>query len=83
MTYLAIPPNEPLHIIFFQLSMGMDGYKKLLAERKENFGVLREAMGRLAEAHGERVLETRGNPISIGEEIHPAIEYKLLRLGLK
>ena len=63
--------------------MGMDGYKKLLAERKENFGVLREELGRLAEAHGERVLETRGNPISIGEEIHPAIEYKLLRLGLK
>ena len=72
MTYLAIPPNEPLHIIFFQLSMGMDGYKKLLAERKENLGVLREGLGRLAEAHGERVLETRGNPISIGEEMHPS-----------
>ena len=82
MTYLAIPPNEPLHIIFFQLSMGMDGYKKLLAERKENFGVLREELGRLAEAHGERVLETRGNPISIGEEIHPA-RSNILRLGLK
>ena len=63
--------------------MGMDGYKKLLAERKENFGVLREELGRLAEAHGERVLETRGNPISIGEEVHPAMGYKLLRLGLK
>ena len=47
--------------------MGVEGYKRLVAERKENFGVLREEMGRLAEAHGERLLETRGNPISIGE----------------
>ncbi len=47
--------------------MGVDGYKKLVAERKENFKILKTEMEKVAEKFGERVLETKNNPISIGK----------------
>ena len=47
--------------------MGVEGYRKLVKERKENFTLLMEEMDKLAERHGERLLVTRGNRISIGE----------------
>ena len=47
--------------------MGTAGYKKLTDERKENFKRLKEEMGRVAEKYGERILEVKNNPISIGK----------------
>ena len=46
--------------------MGTSGYKKLTDERKENFKKLKEEMTKLAEKYGERILEVKNNPISIG-----------------
>ncbi|XP_037092822.1 O-phosphoseryl-tRNA(Sec) selenium transferase-like isoform X2 [Pollicipes pollicipes] len=47
------------------LSLGADGWKQKLHERKQLFGELQQSLLRLAEKHGERVLVTRNNPISI------------------
>ena len=51
------------------LQMGTSGYKRLTDERKENFKKLREEMGKIAEKYGERLLEVKNNPISIGKHI--------------
>ena len=48
------------------LQMGTAGYKKLTDERKENYKLLKEEMAKIAEKYGERVLEVKNNPISIG-----------------
>ena len=53
--------------LFYLLEMGSVGYKKLTDERKENFKRLKEEMGRVAEKYGERILDVKNNPISIGE----------------
>ena len=46
--------------------MGTSGYKRLTDERKENFKKLKEEMGKIATKYGERILEVKNNPISIG-----------------
>jgi len=49
------------------LSLGRAGYRKLLAERKEMFQYLQQQLALCAERHGQRLLKTKNNPISIGE----------------
>ncbi|KAG1680516.1 O-phosphoseryl-tRNA(Sec) selenium transferase [Nymphon striatum] len=46
------------------LSLGQNGYKKLLKERKSNMVYLKERLNQCADTYGERVLQTK-NPISI------------------
>ena len=48
------------------LYLGRKGYKDLLKKRKELFGELRSKLGECAQKHGQRVLETPHNPISMG-----------------
>ena len=48
------------------LSLGAAKYKSLLKERKEVFQYLREQLIAVASKHGERVLSTPNNQISIG-----------------
>lgn len=47
------------------LSLGSNGYKNLIYERKEMFKYLKEELGKIATKHGERILDTRNNPISM------------------
>ena len=49
------------------MQMGTTGYKELMDERKENYKILKHEMTKIAEKYGERVLETKNNPVSIGE----------------
>lgn len=49
------------------LSLGSNGYKNLIYERKEMFKYLKEELGKIAAKHGERILDTRNNPISMGK----------------
>ena len=49
--------------------MGTSGYKKLTDERKENYKRLKEELGKIAEKYGERLLDVKNNPISIGKFI--------------
>lgn len=47
------------------LSLGVDGYKKLMRDRKENYAYLKRQLTDCAERHGEKVLSTPNNPISL------------------
>lgn len=49
------------------LSLGVNGYKNLISQRKEMYKYLKEELGKVATKHGERLLDTKNNPISIGK----------------
>ena len=51
------------------LSMGSVKYKELLKERKENYQYLSSKLSAVAEKHGERILKTPHNAISMGMDI--------------
>lgn len=59
--------------------MGFETYRLLIAKTKRNFVYLKQSMEQLASKHGERVIETRRNHISIGKNV----EYTFLRVFLK
>lgn len=48
------------------LSLGVNGYKNLITQRKEMYTYLKEELTKVALKHGERLLETKNNPISLG-----------------
>ncbi|XP_068612000.1 O-phosphoseryl-tRNA(Sec) selenium transferase [Brachionichthys hirsutus] len=54
-----------LDVLVTLLGLGAGGYKKLLSERKEVYSFLAEELKTLAAAHGERLLHTPHNPISL------------------
>ncbi|XP_022083546.1 O-phosphoseryl-tRNA(Sec) selenium transferase-like isoform X2 [Acanthaster planci] len=56
-------PTIDLFITF--LSLGAEGYKKLLKERKEMYSYLQDELKTVAEGHGERLLRMPHNPISM------------------
>ena len=49
------------------LSLGRAGYRKLLSDRKAMFQYLQHQLSLCAERHGQRLLKTKNNPISIGK----------------
>ena len=57
------------------LSLGARGYKELLDQRKTVYARLREKLSGVAEKHGERVLHTPSNPISLGMVATPFLHY--------
>ena len=60
--------SSPTIDVFITLmQMGTTGYKALMEQRRENYKILKEEMVQVAEKYGERVLETKNNPISIGK----------------
>jgi O-phospho-L-seryl-tRNASec:L-selenocysteinyl-tRNA synthase len=57
--------SPSLDLLITLLSVGKNKFKTLLNERKENFEKLKSGLKFVAEKHGERVLETKGNNISL------------------
>ncbi|KAG7330130.1 hypothetical protein KOW79_006352 [Hemibagrus wyckioides] len=57
--------SPSLDVLITLLSLGARGYKKLLAERKELYTHLAQELKTLADRHGERLLNTPHNPISL------------------
>lgn len=57
--------SPSLDLIITLLSLGASGYKKLLSERKEMYSYLEQELSKLAKVHGERLLRTPHNPISL------------------
>uniref|UniRef100_A0A8C9VVT9 O-phosphoseryl-tRNA(Sec) selenium transferase n=1 Tax=Scleropages formosus TaxID=113540 RepID=A0A8C9VVT9_SCLFO len=57
--------SPSLDVLITLLTLGASGYRKLLKERKEMYTYLAEELKKLAEAHGERLLHTPHNPISL------------------
>ncbi|KAI4900144.1 hypothetical protein NFI96_023873 [Prochilodus magdalenae] len=57
--------SPSLDVLITLLTLGASGYKKLLSERKELYTHLAQELKALAERHGERLLHTPHNPISL------------------
>lgn len=57
--------SPSLDVLITLLTLGASGYKKLLSERKEIYSLLAQELKGLASAHGERLLHTPHNPISL------------------
>ncbi|XP_055338380.1 O-phosphoseryl-tRNA(Sec) selenium transferase-like isoform X2 [Paramacrobiotus metropolitanus] len=73
---------SPSMDLFMTLSsMGISGYKKLLAERKEMFSYLKERLKTFAENFGERLLHTPNNQISLGMTLSTLETKKCTLLG--
>lgn len=62
--------SSAMDVMITLLSLGMAGYKQLITQRKEMYSYLKEELGKVAARHGERLLDTKGNPISIGMTLH-------------
>lgn len=59
--------SPAMDVFITLLSLGVNGYKNLISQRKEMYKYLKEELGKVATKHGERLLDTKNNPISIGE----------------
>ncbi|XP_075714958.1 O-phosphoseryl-tRNA(Sec) selenium transferase [Rhinoderma darwinii] len=57
--------SPSLDVLITLLSLGSNGYKNLLTERKELFTYLSNELKTLAAKHNERLLDTPHNPISL------------------
>uniref|UniRef100_A0A3B3YS95 O-phosphoseryl-tRNA(Sec) selenium transferase n=1 Tax=Poecilia mexicana TaxID=48701 RepID=A0A3B3YS95_9TELE len=57
--------SPSLDVLITLLTLGANGYKRYLTERKEIYSFLAEELKTLASAHGERLLHTPHNPISL------------------
>lgn len=60
--------SPAMDVFITLLSLGINGYKHLISQRKEMYKYMREELQKVATKHGERLLETKNNPISIGEK---------------
>ncbi|XP_026124098.1 O-phosphoseryl-tRNA(Sec) selenium transferase-like isoform X1 [Carassius auratus] len=58
--------SPSLDVLITLLTLGANGYKKLLSERKELYGHLAQEMSAVAERHGERLQHTPHKPITLG-----------------
>uniref|UniRef100_A0A2K6GTI3 O-phosphoseryl-tRNA(Sec) selenium transferase n=2 Tax=Propithecus coquereli TaxID=379532 RepID=A0A2K6GTI3_PROCO len=67
--------SPSLDILITLLSLGSNGYKKLLKERKEMFSYLSNQLKKLSEAYNERLLHTPHNPISLAVTLKTLDEY--------
>ena len=70
-----------LDVLITLLSLGKEGWRSKLDAREDAFEYMRERLRDAAEAHGERLLETPGNPISMGVTLS-ALERDLARIEI-
>ena len=61
----SLTPTMDVFITLMQL--GSTGWKRLTDQRKENFKVIQDMLGKIAQKYRERVLNVKNNPISIGK----------------
>ena len=85
--YAGRASSSPAMDVFITLlSLGVNGYKNLIAQRKEMYTYLKEELTKVALKHGERLLETKNNPISLGNQwfnaqvlYYTALQYTLIK----
>lgn len=58
--------SPPMDIFITLLSLGVNGYKNLINQRKEMYKYLKDELQKIAAKHGEKILDSN-NPISIGK----------------
>lgn len=73
--------SQTLDVFMTLLSLGKEGYTRLVQERKENFVYLRQKMRNLSTRHNERLLITKRNPISIAMTLEYFDRTKVSMIG--
>lgn len=73
--------SPTLDVFMTLLSLGRDGYMRLVQERKENFIYLRQKMRNLSTRHNEKILITKRNPISIAMTLENFDKAKVSMIG--
>ncbi|XP_049742384.1 O-phosphoseryl-tRNA(Sec) selenium transferase isoform X2 [Loxodonta africana] len=68
--------SPSLDVLMTLLSLGSNGYKKLLKERKEMFAYLSSELKKLSEAYSERLLHTPHNPLSLAVTLKTLDEHR-------
>lgn len=63
--------SPAIDVFITLLSLGINGYKNLVTQRKEMYNYLRDELSKVASKHGERLLDTKNNPISMGKVVEP------------
>lgn len=57
--------SQSLDVFMTLLSLGRKGYQSLVKQREENFNYLKDCLRKFAESHGETVIDTSFNTISL------------------
>ncbi|XP_051898506.1 O-phosphoseryl-tRNA(Sec) selenium transferase isoform X1 [Pristis pectinata] len=76
--------SPSVDVLITLLSLGVNGYKRLLKERKEMFTYLSNEIKKLSETHGERLLETSNNTVSLAmslKRFHEHNDKSVTQLG--
>jgi len=85
--YAGRASSSPAMDVFITLlSLGVNGYKNLITQQKEMYTYLKEELTKVALKHGERLLETKNNPISLGKQwfnvqvlYYTALQYRSIK----
>lgn len=73
--------SPTLDVFMTLLSLGRDGYMRLVQERKEMFIYLRQKMRNVSTRHNEKLLITKRNPISIAMTLENFDKAKVSMIG--
>lgn len=73
--------SQTLDVFMTLLSLGRDGYMRLVQERKDNFMYLRQKLRNLASRHNEKILITKRNPISVAMTLEYFDKSKVSMIG--
>lgn len=73
--------SQTLDVFMTLLSLGKDGYMRLVQERKEMFVYLRQKLRNLSTRHNEKLLITKRNPISIALTLENFDKTKVSMIG--
>lgn len=65
--------SPAIDVFITLLSLGINGYKSLVTQRKEMYNYLRDELSKIATKHGERLLDTKNNPISMGMTLNSLV----------
>lgn len=73
--------SQTLDVFMTLLSLGKDGYMRLVQERKEMFVYLRQKLRNLSTRHNEKLLITKRNPISVAMTLENFDKTKVSMIG--
>lgn len=73
--------SQTLDVFMTLLSLGRDGYLRLVQDRKEMFVYLRQKLRNLSTRHNEKILITKRNPISIAMTLENFDKSKVSMIG--
>lgn len=73
--------SQTLDVWLTLLSLGREGYNRLVQERKENFVYLRQKLRNLSTRHNEKLLSTKRNPISLAMSLENFDRTKVSMIG--